>query len=98
MDVYFTLNSVYEVDLEGKRYRRSPKGVEQDVESHRLGYGEWLPLKDVECPVRIVPSPFQPFRAPETRDLVLHILHETSEAGIYTSALVGAGFTERLDG
>lgn len=88
MYIYYTLNSMYEIDLEGKRYRRTPRGVE-DIPSERLLYSEWLPLKDVPEPVRVVRSPFQPFRAPETRDLVLHILHETSTVGIYTSALFG---------
>lgn len=85
MDVYYTQNSVYEIDLDAMRYRRSPAG-EENVPSEKLTYGEWHPLA---CAPVVVPDPFQPFRAPENRDLVLHIMHETSTLGIFTSKLVG---------
>ena len=69
---YETENSVYEVDLDGKRYRRFPI-FQAEVFSERLLYGEWLPLKDVEHPVTLLD------------DMRLHILHETSTYGIVTS-------------
>jgi hypothetical protein len=75
-DVYYTENSAYVIDLEGKRYKRfdrSNKGSPARTGgSPRLEYGEWLPLKDVENPVRLVAGG-------------LHIWHESSTIGILTS-------------
>lgn len=79
IDVYETENSVYEIDLEAKQYRRTPRGEPKPVESHRLTYGEWMALADTPEPVQIVPW--------LDGSEVLHILASDSTVGIFTSAL-----------
>lgn len=79
IDVYETENSVYEIDLEAKQYRRIPRGEPKAVESHRLTYGEWLGLADTPEPVQVVPW--------LGGEEVLHILASDSVFGIYTSPL-----------
>lgn len=77
-DIYETKNSRYEIDLPGKRYRRSilPVGLVH-VPSARLLYDEWLPLKDIPDPVQLVDS--------GQGTQALHIMHESSTYGIWTS-------------
>lgn len=43
-DIYYTENSAYVIDEEGNRYKRTARKA-QPVESHRLTYDEWHPLK-----------------------------------------------------
>lgn len=88
-DVYQTRNSTYVIDLDAKRYKRLPINVNPaHVDSERGRYNEWLPLKDVADPVTLIPDPFQPYKAPEVRPLVLNILHETSTIGIITTEVL----------
>ena len=72
MRAYETLNSLYIVDLDGMRYKRLPVRS-QDVESHRLTYGEWHPLAAA------------PERLP---DGSLRILRTDSTYGIFTTPVV----------
>lgn len=82
-DIYETRNSRYEIDLPGKRYRRTPlRTPDLDARiaaavSPRLRYGEWLPLKDIPNPVQLVDS--------SGGAQALHIMHENSTYGIWTS-------------
>lgn len=88
-DVYQTKNSTYVIDLDQKRYMRLPIVINPaHVGSERGDYNVWLPLKDVPEPVKLIPDPYTPFRAPETRPLILNILHETSTIGILTSPVL----------
>lgn len=87
MDIYETENSRYEVDLPGKRYRRSPTEHVQHVSSTRLTYGEWMPLKDIPNPVTVLDYPWDSHKTPELRRKVLHIMHETSTIGILTTPI-----------
>lgn len=74
VEVYETENSVYEIDEDNNRYRRGAKpGHEQFVHSHRLVYGEWLPL-----------AWFEVLSTPE-RTRQLHIMAPDSIHGVYTS-------------
>lgn len=88
MDVYETENSRYEIDLPARRYRRTPlpHGIMQEM-SDRLKYGDWLPLKDIPTPVKLVDTPDM-FTPPERRLYSLHIMHEDSTYGILTSPIV----------
>ena len=89
MDIYHTENSIYEIDLEGKRYRRYPKPMsEQRVDSDRLKYAKWMPLADIPNPVQLVADDSNPYRAPELRGTLLHIMHESSTLGILTTPIV----------
>lgn len=87
---YTTENSTYICDLPQRRYMRLAGAVEHGADlSERLAYGTWLPLADRDDAVTIVPDPYgSPFQAPEVRPVVLHILHERSVVGIYTSAVI----------
>ena len=73
MKVYHTLNSQYIVDDNEMQYMRHPGTIEQTVESHRLTYGEWHPLKELPT---------------ELPDGTLHILREDSVFGIFTTPIV----------
>ena len=82
MDVYTTENSVYTIDLENLRYKREARPLrEREPQSHRLLYEVWLPLKNIEKPVSIIP-----FNGAQA----LHIIHEDSTYGIVTSPLIDA--------
>ena len=69
---YITENSIYDVDMDKRTYRRKPI-IQQGVHSTKLIYDEWMPLKDIEEPVKLMP------------DMRLHIMHEDSVKGIITS-------------
>lgn len=86
IDCYYTHNSAYLVDNEGLRYKRlALTAPDRYADTERLSYDEWKPLKS---PVTVVRDPFDSFKAPELREPVLHILHTTSERGIFTSPIV----------
>ena len=75
IEVFETEHSIYEIMTSPTPlYRRTPK-VEQEVESHRLVYGEWLPLASYEV-IEI------------RGERCLHIMAPDSVQGIITSALV----------
>lgn len=75
IEVFETEYSTYEImNSPIPLYRRIAK-VEQEVNSHRLVYGEWLPLAS--------------YRIVEVRgERCLHIMAPDSVHGILTSALV----------
>lgn len=78
MDTYQTQNSVYEIDLENLKYRRSPiRG--QHVYSQRLDYDVWHPLSDRENPVEFVSI--------EGKNC-LRIFHEDAVHGIVTTEII----------
>jgi hypothetical protein len=88
MDIYYTKNSKYEIDMVTRRYRRTPLGNRSGSHSERLAYGDWLPLKDVEDAVEVILGPYaSPYLPPEARPRVLRIMHETSTHGIITSPI-----------
>lgn len=86
IEVYETENSVYEFDEDNGRYRRGAKpGREQFVYSHRLVYGEWLPL-----------AWFELLNTGDgTRQL--HIMAPDSVHGVYTSDVLYVTFKPEVD-
>jgi hypothetical protein len=75
IEVFETEYSIYEIMTSPvPTYRRSAK-VEQEVDSHRLVYGEWLPLASYDI-IEI------------RGERCLHIMAPDSVHGILTSALV----------
>lgn len=78
MDIYHTENSIYEIDLTRSRYRRMPR-VTQPVHSERLEYETWLALADIAEPVHVLQT---------EEGAILHIMHESSVLGIYTTPIV----------
>jgi len=81
--VYETENSLYEIDLEGMRYRRGPNKdtayqapeIRNPQGSHRLVDGEWFVLKSAEVITQWGAD-------------VLHIMAHDSTHGILTSRIV----------
>lgn len=87
MDIYETEKSRYEIDWVKRVYRRSPSGHVQNVDSPRLNYGEWMPLKDIPNPVTVMDDPYDMRNPPEILRKVLHIMHKDSTMGILTSPI-----------
>lgn len=86
MKIFETENSRYEIDDVEMKYRRTAKG-QTHVPSHRLVYGEWLPLAKWQ----VEPAPDTmgyAFTAPELRPPVLRIWAEDSVHGIVTTPIV----------
>lgn len=88
VQAYFTENSVYLIDLDGKRYYRSPRsdegrsGFEIAMMTKNLEDDKWLDLDpDIDNPVTIVKY------ADGTN--VLNIRYKGSVVGILTSPLIG---------
>ena len=71
MQVYETQNSIYYIDDHNHLYLRRPVD-EQVVESHRLEYDKWIPLREA-------------FVRP---DGSLHIFAQDSVLGIITSPVI----------
>lgn len=96
INCYYTLNSAYLVDGTTRYKRVALRGPDRYADTERLSYDEWKPLKQGltnRRPVEMVIDPFgSPFQAPETKPVILHILHESSERGIYTSPIVHIEF------
>lgn len=75
--VFETENSIYE--FRDGEYRRTAV-VEQEVESHRLIYGEWIKLADISEPYILITN--------DDGIQFLHIMANDSYYGIYTTPVV----------
>ena len=86
IEVYETENSVYEFDEDNGRFRRGAKpGREQFVHSHRLVYGEWLPLASFEL------------RHTVDGTQQLRIMAPDSTHGVFTSDVLYVTFKPEAD-
>lgn len=81
--IFQTENSIYYIDNEKMQYMRQLKmGVGVGVvPSHRLVYGQWIPLKKAEV----------------RPDGCLHIWAEDSVHGIITSKIIGTTTTAPVE-
>ena len=78
---YETKNSIYEHDVENRRYRRSKReGGMESVHSHRLTYDDWHDLADREDAFIVADY--------WNGEKVLRIWEVSSVKGITTSPLV----------
>ena len=94
IDKYETENSIYYVDIPGRRYMRRPIW-ETTPHSPRLEYGVWLPLADRDDAVEFVKP--EGFRAPETMRPSLRIMHAESVHGIVTTQVFSHSQVESVD-